>query len=418
MSPTGHTAWPLPIEALRSTLSLALELEQSPMGVVLLRDEVTGLFHPALGEGLVIDDYESLGGISADDGAFGKALLGRERTTFTRAAAEDGALSALAEAVGFDGLTVVPFPLADGPLAGAFAIMFRAPAIPTGDAEKQVARCAALAAHALEQARQRWQAEEEQAHAEALSRARLQFLARMAHELRTPLQSIAGYVDLLCIGMPDRPSLAQSRVLDRVRRSERVLSSVIDDLITYARIEAGRVEYHISGVAAADALHATTVVVSPLAAERRITLVAEPCDRTLTVHADPDKLLQILINLAANALKFTPSGGTVRLGCTTGPGARVTFHVSDTGRGIPRDKLEEIFTPYVQLGIPILDGAGGSGLGLAISREFATGMKGELTVESGIDAGSTFYLRLPVYQSPSRRTRHALDAIAEAAHTG
>lgn len=417
MSPTGHTAWPIPVEALRSALSLALELEHAPMGVVLLRDDATGLFHPTLGEGLAIDDYESLGGIAADDGAFGRALLARERTTIPDAA-EGGALAPLARTIGFDALALVPFPFTSGALAGAFAIMYRAPAVPTGGAARQVARCAALAAHALEQARQRWQAEEEQARAEALSRARLQFLARMAHELRTPLQSIAGYVDLLCIGMPDRPSLAQSRVLDRVRRSERVLSSVIDDLITYARIEAGRVEYHLSGVAAADALHAATVVVSPLAAERRITLVTEPCDRSITVHADPDKLLQILINLAANALKFTPSGGTVRLGCSAGPGTRVTFHVSDTGRGIPRDKLEEIFTPYVQLGIPILDGAGGSGLGLAISREFATGMKGDLTVESGLDAGSTFYLRLPAYQSSARRTRHALDAIAETAHTG
>jgi signal transduction histidine kinase len=112
------------------------------------------------------------------------------------------------------------------------------------------------------------------------------------------------------------------------------------------------------------------------------------------VRADGDKLKQILVNLAANAIKFTKSRGSVTLSCRTDHDS-VWFDVSDTGPGIANEKLADIFEPYVQLGGPAVDAFGGSGLGLTISREFAAGMGGELSANSKLGQGSVFTLRLP-----------------------
>jgi signal transduction histidine kinase len=128
----------------------------------------------------------------------------------------------------------------------------------------------------------------------------------------------------------------------------------------------------------------------------------------LLVHADADKLKQILVNLAANAVKFTRAPGKVTLSCRADDDS-VCFDVSDTGPGIPQDRLGEIFNPYVQVGSPAVDSYGGSGLGLTISREFATGMQGDLTVSSDTHQGSVFTLRLPRYiRTPSSDSRELI----------
>ena len=124
-----------------------------------------------------------------------------------------------------------------------------------------------------------------------------------------------------------------------------------------------------------------------------------PCDPTLVVHADPDKVRQILLNLISNAIKFTPSGGQISLsaearGSEAEPFASI--RVRDTGRGIPRDKLSSIFDPFVQVDAGHSRATEGTGLGLSISRELARGMSGDLVVESAVGIGSTFTLTLPL----------------------
>jgi len=188
---------------------------------------------------------------------------------------------------------------------------------------------------------------------------------------------------------------AQTRLLNRVRDSEEILVHVIDDLITFSRLEAGHVAYHLGPVMAQEALRVTEAVVSPLANDRGVLLEVEQCPPGLAVAADADKLKQVLVNLAANAVKFTNRGGTVRLSCRADSDS-VNFDVADNGPGIAPEKLRDIFEPYVQLGTPLLDRFGGSGLGLAISREFAAGMHGQLTVASIVGRGSVFTLRLSV----------------------
>ena len=167
---------------------------------------------------------------------------------------------------------------------------------------------------------------------------------------------------------------------------------MIDDLITFSRLEAGHIGYHIGPVLADEVLRITQAVIAPLASDHGVTLQVGAC-AGIFVAADGDKLKQILVNLAANAVKFSDRGGIVRLSCLPETSA-VAFRVIDNGPGIDAAKLREIFEPYVQLETPLLDRYGGTGLGLAISREFANGMHGQLTVASTVGRGSEFTLRL------------------------
>jgi signal transduction histidine kinase len=234
----------------------------------------------------------------------------------------------------------------------------------------------------------------------------------MSHELRTPLQSIAGYVELLRAGAVEPLTPALARVLARVHDSEEVLVHVIDDLITFSRLESGHVTYRIGPVAAEEALRICQSVIGPLASDHGVTFEVAECPGTF-VAADGDKLKQILVNLAANATKVSPRGGTVRLSCTLDGGGMVRFDVSDNGPGIPADKLRDIFEPYVQLGSG--DRLGGTGLGLTISRDFAAGMRGQLSVASTLGTGSVFTLRLP--QAPTEAIRPSPDVLRAASPT-
>jgi signal transduction histidine kinase len=215
----------------------------------------------------------------------------------------------------------------------------------------------------------------------------------MSHELRTPLQSIAGYLDLLRANSADPLSPSQAQQVERMLAAEQILVHVIDDLITFSQLESGHVTFRNGPTSAHDALRVAEAVVIPLARDRGVRLHVEPVPANVFVSGDADKLKQVLVNLTANAVKFTPRNGSVVLSCRVVEDA-VFFDVTDTGPGIPPDKVEGIFEPYVQLGTTLLDRYGGSGLGLAISRDFAAGMHGRLSVNSVVGKGSVFTLRL------------------------
>jgi signal transduction histidine kinase len=143
-----------------------------------------------------------------------------------------------------------------------------------------------------------------------------------------------------------------------------------------------------------DALRSAEGLVIPQMRAKDLTFSVLACGAELRVRADDDKVRQILVNLLSNAVKFTSRGGAITLGVDAGPDV-VRLFVRDTGIGIPADKLEAIFEPFVQLGKSYARDAGGTGLGLAISRDLARGMGGDLTVESLLGAGATFTLILP-----------------------
>jgi PAS domain S-box-containing protein len=233
------------------------------------------------------------------------------------------------------------------------------------------------------------------AEAESASRTKSQFLANMSHELRTPLNAIAGHVQLIEMGIYGPVSDAQHDALVRVERAQRHLLGLINDVLNYARIEAGRVEYDVAPVLVQDVFTDVLPMVESQVGAKSLTLERMPADdpgaEPVHVWADRDKLGQILLNVLSNAVKFTPEGGriTVALAEDDGP-SHVTLRITDTGVGIPADKLDAVFEPFVQVRSDYTRQVEGTGLGLAISRDLARGMGGDLRVTSRLGAGSTF----------------------------
>ena len=245
---------------------------------------------------------------------------------------------------------------------------------------------AELAAHAA--------AEAARTMAEAANRAKTDFLATMSHELRTPLNAIGGYAELMELGIHGPTTDQQMEALSRIRRSQRHLLGLINDVLNFAKLEAGRVEYDIADVDVAAALDTLDPLVAPQLRAKSLAFSRQACAVDARVRADPDKLQQILVNVLSNAIKFTPAGGSVILHCRVDE-TTVSVAVEDTGIGVAADRLEHIFAPFVQIDRRLNAPHEGTGLGLAISRDLARGMGGELTVESVLGKGSTFTLTLP-----------------------
>jgi signal transduction histidine kinase len=239
--------------------------------------------------------------------------------------------------------------------------------------------------------------------AEEANRSKSDFLAMMSHELRTPLNAIGGYAQLLAMGIHGPLTDGQRNALERIDRNQAHLLTLITDLLSFARIDAGRIQYDIRDVAVNNALANLETLIAPQLQSRALKFTYRPCPTDVYVRADIDRLSQILLNLLGNAIKYTPDGGAVLLACEA-DAARVRIHVRDTGRGIPADRLMYIFEPFVQGERALNRPDDGVGLGLAISRELATAMHGELMVKSEVGRGSLFTLVLPRAQGPATTT--------------
>jgi signal transduction histidine kinase len=236
--------------------------------------------------------------------------------------------------------------------------------------------------------------EESRTVAENANAAKSEFLAVMSHELRTPLNAIDGYAELLEMGIRGDLTPEQREDIGRIRKSQRHLLGLINEVLNYTRVEGGTVTYDISHVSVPDALSACEALIAPQMAAKGLHFVVKPCDPAWTVRADPEKLRQVILNLLSNAIKFTNTGGRVELECThSKKEARIV--VRDTGRGIPADQVERIFEPFVQVDAGLTRTQSGVGLGLAISRDLARGMGGELSATSEPGVGSVFTLVLP-----------------------
>ena len=236
------------------------------------------------------------------------------------------------------------------------------------------------------------------AEAEAASRAKSEFLAVMSHELRTPLNAIGGYAELLEMGIRGPVTEQQREDLGRIQRSQRHLLALVNDVLNFARLDAGQVRYEIADVPVADLFAHVATLVGPQLAAKELRFGAPASPEPPVVRGDRDKVAQILLNLMSNAIKFTPRGGAVALGCAPGGGAAgpvARLSVTDTGLGIAPEHLESIFEPFVQVQRGLTRTTEGTGLGLAISRDLAQAMQGDLQVETRLGAGSVFTLTLP-----------------------
>ncbi|HEY5440543.1 MAG TPA: ATP-binding protein [Gemmatimonadaceae bacterium] len=309
-------------------------------------------------------------------------------------AAHDPKIAGALRALGVGPLLTVPLVVRER-LIGAVTFVGERHDRPFTPNDLEMAKdLASRSAMALDRARLYGEAIALKIRAESASEAKSAFLGMMSHELRTPLNAIGGYVDLMDMEIHGPVTEAQHVDLARIRSNQRYLMGLITDLLNLTKVSSGQLVYNIDDIVPRELLATSTALVEPLIAQKLLIYDGIACDAKIVARGDPEKVTQILVNLLSNAIKFTPPGGRLAIDCEATQDA-VLIRVSDTGIGIPPEKLKVIFEPFVQVKGSSLGPESGIGLGLAISRGLAQAMHGDLSVESTLGAGARFTLTLP-----------------------
>ena len=230
------------------------------------------------------------------------------------------------------------------------------------------------------------------------NRLKSQFLANVTHELRTPLVSIIGFAELLrdARDTPDADRTRLARYSENILISGRNLLEIINDLLDLAKIEAGKMELHVTEFCVADLCRDLIDFMRPLADKKKQQLELQVASELPRLHSDSGKIRQILYNLLSNAVKFTPQDGAISLRVEHDREVSVRLIVSDTGPGIDEAKKDAIFEKFHQLDASQTREYEGTGLGLAITRELVQVLGGSITLDSAIGRGATFVITLPV----------------------
>ncbi|MEY2563775.1 MAG: hypothetical protein QOH88_1968 [Verrucomicrobiota bacterium] len=241
---------------------------------------------------------------------------------------------------------------------------------------------------------------EAKAEADRANQAKSEFLSRMSHELRTPLNAILGFSQLI---EKHDPTEAQRTRVHHILSAGRHLLGLINEVLDISRIEAGNLQLSLEPVCVADALEEALSLIRPMAEDRGVHLsMPEPLDQTAHVMADRQRLKQVMLNLLTNAVKYTPAPGRVSVAADLATGGMMRVVVTDTGAGIPKEKLTRLFTPFDRLGAE-QSGVEGTGLGLALCQRLMHAMNGSIGVETTVGNGSTFWVELACAQSPLAR---------------
>ncbi|MEO0513872.1 MAG: HAMP domain-containing sensor histidine kinase [Planctomycetota bacterium] len=249
-----------------------------------------------------------------------------------------------------------------------------------------------------------------------------EFLANVSHELRTPLNSIIGFAEILQETLADKTGPIdekRKRYAANIIVSSRRLLELINDLLDIAKIEAGKMQLRLATVSVIDTLEGLVTLIRPQAEKKQVRLFVEVSPRLPMIETDPGKLQQVVFNFLANAVKFTPPGGTVTLRAQSAPppplnrrepisprqnavsidpadATHIRIAVADTGPGIADDDQDHIFEKFTQLDPGVTKSHGGTGLGLTIAKELTAMLGGTLAVDSTPGRGATFSVTLPV----------------------
>jgi signal transduction histidine kinase len=279
---------------------------------------------------------------------------------------------------------------------GAFCAIDSKPHDWTDDEVMSLEELAAVAVSEITLRGTRDELERARSEAERANRAKSDFLASMSHDLRTPLNAIAGYAQLIEMGVHGPVNEAQKDAAARIIRAERHLFAIINDILQFAKTESGEIPLSMERISMEEVCSTLESLAGQQAKARNIDFTCSmtpDADGELSALADMERVIQVLLNLTTNALKFTPEGGSISV-TGNAAGAWTEIHVRDTGRGISADHIEKIFEPFVQ--VTANKGTkSGVGLGLATSRNLARRMQGDILVESIEGVGSTFTLILP-----------------------
>jgi signal transduction histidine kinase len=240
----------------------------------------------------------------------------------------------------------------------------------------------------------RSEAEVARAEAERANNSKTDFLAVMSHELRTPLTAIMGYEELLSDGITGPVTELQRQQLGRINASARHLLGLIDEILTFARVDIGRERVRWESMSVNHTLRDAAALVEPMATDKSLKLVVKLLNEDQSIQTDGTKLRQMLVNLLSNGIKFTEKG-EVLLGCAVSDGL-LEVTIADTGVGIAAENIEYVFEPFWQAEQTATRKTGGTGLGLSVTRKLARLLGGDVTVASRFGAGTTFLLTLPM----------------------
>ena len=232
--------------------------------------------------------------------------------------------------------------------------------------------------------------------AEKTNRAKSEFLSRMSHELRTPMNAILGFTQLMHESTKDPLPKAHQKRTKQILKAGNHLLELINEVLDLATIEAGKITVSMEPVCINDLVEEVLTVIRPLAQNFQVNLIDQVTDHDRNyVLADKTRLKQVLLNLVSNGIKYNRKEGSVTLSVQLEEGSNLRINITDTGMGIPEEKLTQLFDPFNRLGA---EGGEieGTGIGMTISKKLIEVMNGSIGVTSALGKGSTFYVSLPV----------------------
>jgi two-component system, OmpR family, phosphate regulon sensor histidine kinase PhoR len=235
-----------------------------------------------------------------------------------------------------------------------------------------------------------------------LERMRVDFVANVTHEIKTPLTAILGFVETLQEGAIEDPETAKKFLSTIARHAER-LNRLVEDLLTISNVELGEMHFSFESVALSGIVQSVLNMIQPKAREKKIEIISEIPEELPLIQADRDRLSQILINVLDNAVKFTPEGGSVQISAARAGEAEVVMRITDTGIGIPRDEVPRLGERFYRVDKTRSRELGGTGLGLSIVKHLILVHKGRMEIESQLGRGTTVSLYFPIYRENAAR---------------